>query len=72
MQIADLLIPHLTDLDRSEQLTLILAIRERRRLVLKAPRVTKITPQRNKKDPLASMTKEQLAKLLEALTNEQQ
>ena len=66
MQIADLPIPMLTDLGQSKQLALVLSIRERRRYVAKPLKATKV-PQRTKKDPLASMTKEQLERLLEAL-----
>ena len=66
MQIVDLMIPLLTDLSCEAQLTLILSIRERRRFVAKKERAA---APRRKKDPLANMTKEQLEKLLEVLTN---
>ena len=68
MQIADLLIPLLTDLTSEERLALILAIRERRRFVSRPARVAKATSQKKKKDPLAGMTKEQLEQLLKELT----
>ena len=69
MRIVDLPIPALTDLDHSERLMLILAIRKRRRFVDKLPRMPKATSQRSKIDPLFSMTREQLEKLLEVLTD---
>ena len=68
MQIADLPIPHLTSLSESEQLALILAIRERRRYVQKPIKIAKSNIQRSKKDPLSTMNREQLEKLLEELT----
>ncbi len=68
MQIADLLIPHLTDLPEASQLALILGVRERRRFVAKLTRAVRATPRRSKKDPLANMTKEQLEQLLKELT----
>ena len=69
MQIQDLPIPALTNLSTEELLALILSIRERRRLVAKSTKVTKTATHRSKKNPLSTMTKEQLEKLLEALTN---
>ena len=68
MQIADLPIPHLTSLSSAEALELILGVRERRRFVAKVAKLPKIAAQRSKKDPLANMTREQLERLLEALT----
>ena len=62
MRIADLPILQTIDLE------LILAIRERRRLVARPVKVTKVKPNKVAKDPLAGMTKEQLEKLLEELT----
>ena len=68
MQLADLPIPQLTKLKGEEQLALILSVRERRRFVAKATKVVKATTQQSKKNPLATMTQEQLKRLLEALT----
>ena len=65
MQIVDLMIPLLTDLSCEAQLALILSVRERRRFVAK---VAKPLRSSTKKDPLASMTKEQLEQLLRSLT----
>ena len=68
MRIIDLPIPQLTDLSDSEQLKLILAIRDRRRFTVKVKKASEAKPQRRSRNPLATMTREQLEKLLGELT----
>ncbi len=68
MQIADLPIPQLIDLSDGDQLKLILAIRDRRRFTVKVKKVSEAKAQRRSRNPLATMTREQLEKLLGELT----
>lgn len=77
MTIEDLPIPHLAQLSHAEQMNLILAIRERRRMVPPKPeRKVKETTQAKRatrsnktvEKALSSLTPEQAAALLKALT----
>ena len=70
MQIADLLVVNLTNLSHQDHLELILAIRNRRRVIPPTKNVnTNKSVKRTKSAPdLTMLSKEQLEQLLKALT----